>query len=112
LNKKLAEITTFSNNQAEQIALLESSQTPVVAEKMPQLEEAKSKISELESQVQNLQQSSGHEQESERVKQLELEVTKLRCNIERQEHIIATLEKSAQSQNAKTGFRSYSKCSI
>nr|CDS32183.1 Golgin subfamily A [Hymenolepis microstoma] len=101
LNKKLAEITALSKCQAEQITLLESSQSPDVTEKMLELEEAKSKISKLEAQVQNLQQSSGHEQESERVKQLELEVTKLRCNIERQEHIIATWEKSAQSQNKR-----------
>ncbi|VDL14450.1 unnamed protein product [Hymenolepis diminuta] len=86
LDKKLAEITALSKCQAEQITLLESSESADVIEKLKQLEEAKSKKSD---------------QESEHVKQLEQEVIRLRCNMERQAHIIATLEKSAPSQNKR-----------
>ncbi|VUZ55297.1 unnamed protein product [Hymenolepis diminuta] len=101
LDKKLAEITALSKCQAEQITLLESSESADVIEKLKQLEEAKSKISELEAQIENPQQPSKSDQESEHVKQLEQEVIRLRCNMERQAHIIATLEKSAPSQNKR-----------
>ncbi|KAM3183228.1 hypothetical protein ACTXT7_010750 [Hymenolepis weldensis] len=101
LDKKLAEITALSKCQAEQITLLESSQTADVTEKLKQLEEVKLKMSELEAQMENTHQLSKPDQESEHVKQLEQEVMRLRCNMERQAHVITTLEKSAPFQNKR-----------